>query len=97
MYHLVLRVGHLLHSHPGGSHQSGFVEILQSWIPTLAMRRRERMPVDGDDVADPGVGAEVEHPECLSGVDAQSPANPDEASSNDDGRWGPDDTWLSLP
>jgi hypothetical protein len=92
MSHFALRVGHLLSFHPRAHRHIDLLGILRKWIPTSLMHRSEPPPSAPDELANPGLCKEVEHPDAHQELDRPSLTSP-----SDESHWGPDETWLSLP
>jgi hypothetical protein len=93
MYRVALHLGNLL-AHSPAHPPSDLVGTVKKFIPTFLRSRWGPQQPARDEQAGPGVCAELKREEGASETD---PLAATSSEDDDEGRWGMDDTWLSLP
>ena len=96
MYRVSLHLGYLLHAHLLAHRPSDLVGTVKKFIPTFLRSRwgpHQPAPVR-DERTDPGVGATLQ---CEASDTEADPLAATSREDDDEGRWGMDETWLSLP
>jgi hypothetical protein len=94
MYHIAIRVGTLLHFDRFARRHVDLLGMLKRYIPTSVLHAREAAPPPsgGGDLACLDQARAAQRTDALPELEC-SAATDDSA----EGRWGPDETWLSLP
>jgi hypothetical protein len=96
MYRVALHLGNLLHSHPLAHRPFDLVGSLKRFIPTSMLSRWGPQQPARDERAEPEVCAALKREE--SGSESETdPLALTSDEDDDEGRWGMDETWLSLP